>query len=488
MHRTLVTLLPAILIALAPHVGGFSPAAAQPAAAQPAAPIVLLADNDLWLWSEGGRALVPLTQDAHVLGVALSPDGRYLAYMAHAPLTIDALARTGGIGGGMLPSDIWVVDLASLQFTPVAVQPPDASFFTDGVEDNALLRSIPTWSPDGTEIGWAEVHYPSFSRESDRLMAYNVTTGATRQIVSGLPEAAGVPGPAQVLWGGGGLAVLNYAYDQATNLFYNEILVYSIDGTRRAQTRVGDDISSPVVDYLWIEQAGQAYVGMYYADGSWKLVHPQTGSLETPPGAPQLVSALVPAESLALALSFDASVESYWDSFNWTLIKPNGQPGGMLDMHRAPYQVTLSPDGQAIAYIAADGSLVVWRDGQIASQIAAPDPYGTILWGPTVWRIGGGSAAPITVPTQTITCPGAPPSRLAVGGQGRVLLTTTPNNLRDQPATGTILGQIPPGGAFTVLAGPQCAAGLAWWQVDHNGTVGWTAEGDSGGYWLEPLN
>jgi uncharacterized protein YraI len=50
-----------------------------------------------------------------------------------------------------------------------------------------------------------------------------------------------------------------------------------------------------------------------------------------------------------------------------------------------------------------------------------------------------------------------------------------------------VLTQIPSGGTFTVLAGPTCANGMNWWQVNYNGTVGWTAEGDASGYWLEPL-
>ncbi|GEM_PF-541615 len=93
-------------------------------------------------------------------------------------------------------------------------------------------------------------------------------------------------------------------------------------------------------------------------------------------------------------------------------------------------------------------------------------------------------------PTPTIgsvygQCPGYMPSRLSVGRYGRVAPGGAANRLREEPG-GRILGQIPPEGVFRVLGGPRCASdGMAWWRVDYNGLVGWTAEGQNGEYWLE---
>jgi hypothetical protein len=83
-------------------------------------------------------------------------------------------------------------------------------------------------------------------------------------------------------------------------------------------------------------------------------------------------------------------------------------------------------------------------------------------------------------------CPGTLPSRLTVGQLGRVT-PGDPNNLRAAPSLqAQLLGQIPGSGVFTVLSGPQCADGMAWWEVDYNGLRGWTVEGRGDTYWLEP--
>ena len=85
-------------------------------------------------------------------------------------------------------------------------------------------------------------------------------------------------------------------------------------------------------------------------------------------------------------------------------------------------------------------------------------------------------------------CPLSP--QLTVGQRG-VVLGTSPNNLRAGPTRNDeILTEIPGGGVFEVLAGPECDpdSGTNWWQVDYAGQVGWTAEGDTSTYFVEPVH
>jgi hypothetical protein len=63
-------------------------------------------------------------------------------------------------------------------------------------------------------------------------------------------------------------------------------------------------------------------------------------------------------------------------------------------------------------------------------------------------------------------------------------------SIRATPGTGaTLLTQVQPNTQYTVLAGPQNADGLVWFQLrSDDGTVeGWAAEGDGTTRWISPI-
>lgn len=113
-----------------------------------------------------------------------------------------------------------------------------------------------------------------------------------------------------------------------------------------------------------------------------------------------------------------------------------------------------------------------------------------------IW-IGVGTALermPTSAQPQTQQdCPGAPPSRLKVGGSGQVTITppgqvAIPVRVRSAAGrSGKIIGQITDGTTFTVEEGPVCKDNYAWWRITTDGIEGWVAEGDSSGYFVEPL-
>jgi hypothetical protein len=101
------------------------------------------------------------------------------------------------------------------------------------------------------------------------------------------------------------------------------------------------------------------------------------------------------------------------------------------------------------------------------------------------WTAEGQDSTYWIEPMTTNNCSLTP--RLSIGSQGRVI-TTTPSTLLNQPGSGSsFIGQIPSAGVFTVLAGPQCTENSYWWQVNYNGVIGWTVEGQNMTYWIEPV-
>jgi hypothetical protein len=83
-------------------------------------------------------------------------------------------------------------------------------------------------------------------------------------------------------------------------------------------------------------------------------------------------------------------------------------------------------------------------------------------------------------------CPGAPAPRLTVGETARVTPGLS-NNVRAQPSLdSTRVGRIPGEELFAVTDGPVCAEGYVWWEVEYGSLRGWTAEGTTAEYWVEP--
>lgn len=129
-------------------------------------------------------------------------------------------------------------------------------------------------------------------------------------------------------------------------------------------------------------------------------------------------------------------------------------------------------------------------------KFTLPDENAPVPWDgpPGVYRVG--LAYDTTVEDEEpeepepVQCPGFLPSRLVVGARGRVRPDGV-NSLRDSPsATGALLGDLVPGDVFAVLEGPVCdeTEPIAWWRVKTGMGIGWTGEGQTNTYWVDPLD
>ncbi len=112
------------------------------------------------------------------------------------------------------------------------------------------------------------------------------------------------------------------------------------------------------------------------------------------------------------------------------------------------------------------------------------------------WLAPGRPATPtptIVPPTATPSapdCSASLPTRLTVGGTGRIAERFS--TLRSAPG-GAAIRVIYSPATFTVVSGPVCVRGLAYWEIDYGGGVrGWALESQrvsiygSNKYWLAP--
>ncbi len=343
--------------------------------AQDATPLILWIRGDLYRVDSFDAAPVALTQNGTISGPVLSPNGQRIAYKAAAPVGMEALDRvdaSGFIADIDLPGDIYFLDLASGQSTQLSMQPRDASLFVDGVPDHATIRSTPVWSPNGEQIAWTEFDYPD---GQPSIVISGVDYDALGAIAENIPAPI-VQGAAPPLrWGSGGIAV-NASTDAAGDQDY---LLYDTRGKLLSHPRLAAVPNDQVVDFAWIEGINQ--LGILYQSSGWILIDPATGVAQAAPTIPEITTAANGSHTLR----FGADPT---DGFFWEVVDTNAAAAG------SPAQVTLSPDGQQVAFIGfpSSGAVSVWHDDDTT---AIPNTgsnldelqVGALLWGYTYWTI-----------------------------------------------------------------------------------------------------
>ncbi|MBE0690652.1 MAG: PD40 domain-containing protein, partial [Anaerolineae bacterium] len=332
--------------------------------AQAEAPLVISLNGDLWSWN-GDPAQPPyaLTSWGYNDPAVLSPDGTRIAYNSVAQLVVEAMGRVGGIGGGALPSNIWVINLGSGDGVRVADQPADASFFTEGVADRGIIRSDPAWSPEGGRLVWTEETYPE---RINSIVLHDFAAGP-RVIAGNLPPSAGVPAPKEVRWGQSGILVRDTQVSGDGSLA-TSFSLFSPDGALFNSFQVGDGLRTPVF-YDFMQAGDREMIGVLFNDGVWMLYDPFSGAEEVAAGIPEMYSLRNPSGSLALS-----PIINDIGGFTWRAFDPAGVT--VAEFVSAPYFVpqryAISPSVQAIAYsdyledqrIFSD-SINVWQAGTI---------------------------------------------------------------------------------------------------------------------------
>ncbi|PJF37147.1 MAG: hypothetical protein CUN49_01845 [Candidatus Thermofonsia Clade 1 bacterium] len=447
--------------------------------------LVILMRGDLWAYDESSGTLRQLTRWGYNQTPVIAPDGQRVAYASIAEIAVPALQRFGQLPSA-LPTNIWLWSLASGQATRIAQQPVNARFGTGMPDETYIRRGTPVWSPDGLRLAWIESVVVG-AEVAHTLVIYDMLGNRVRANVplqvDGLTDLFGFDTPR---WD---IALAVRASGLSGQTYTEALLFFNNDGQPINQVRLQDGGGAAILHYEWATLNAQPYIAALFSNNAWVLINPINGSRLNPPS---LVERFSPRAPNAVSVYFLMATDGI--GYRWRGVANGSEV--LLPFSGLPEQLSIAASGLAIAW-AAEDAVYILRGGKTRKIIGTERLAGdtrpmAVAWSYNAWRVQPEGILQLPTPQPVPEC--ALATRLSIGLRARV--TSFPpqaNALNSQPARpsrdprSVSLGTIPVGGTMTLLNGPVCNDGVLWWQVNYNGIIGWTGEGENGVYWLEPL-
>lgn len=335
--------------------------AALPAAAQESAPLIIRHYDTSLLTYDGTETrrmdfCVPEDGDSYSgFPIVFSPDASRFAYVAFT-------------GSGNL-THIYICDLAEQALIPVAGQ------------DAEKVRSTPSWSPDGARLAWNEVEA---SGSNLQTVIYDFADNSSEVVYEREQGSRAFIVP-NVEWGQSGLAV----YDEIMSGEQPQsVLIYIDPSTGQSQTI---ELEMAAQIGRWARYGETERFVLDVAGSQITTFALETLQVETLTGRLEHFSLSAPADSLGLSV-----IDS-----QWTVFGPDFN--GSLGLSGNEYSVTVSPDGQALAFLTFEnypfGGKVYTLDSFVEfpyfaeaipgfdqSQYNQPGPL-YVFWGPMGLRI-----------------------------------------------------------------------------------------------------
>ncbi len=352
-------------------------------------PLLVVMGGELYTWSgDASQAVIPYTNcdpaERIVSDIALSSDGR-IAYLTEPQAVTTAVQQFGA--QGPLPTNVRVCDGTSL--SAIATQPDNFSFFNSDAPDAAVIRTTPTWSPDGTALAWTSFNLPAGLMF---LNIYNATgDGETISTRINLPLDMGPPAPPFITWGNNGIYMFHATLDSETFAFVELVFLFDGLGNLMFESKLpATDETRFVYDKFIVEDNGQEYIGLLYSDRVWELVNPTTGEAQPANGVGELYDPSGNSD-ISLLLNLDQSQQYIWTAKNSSgiIIDINGNNVAVPGVF--PTSTELSSGGQWVFQL-FDG-LYFWSmtaSGYINGTEAVTSGFSAVAWSDTKWRIHRG--------------------------------------------------------------------------------------------------
>ena len=328
-------------------------------------------DQPLSFWTESDRNIRPLnicSEEPLYTAPVISPTGEWVV--------LQTRFMPEGENSGSVPvstANLWLCNPIRRIALQIAGQTAIGA-----EEESFVANSLPSWSPDGTKLAWAEL-----TPDSHRLIVYDLETEAAEVLVGELPDARLLPN--RVTWGQTGILAADSTGESA--------ILYSADnGEALAQFTARDGTL-----FLWAaDEQGEEQLVRYEFGDSIYLIDPLTGD-ETPSDEVlELYSLLAGDNSLGLQ---GVLVDDFYHE--WWIVTPYGEAvnSGFATTYGAIYanSVALSPAGDAMVF--GNGSAFLWQDGETTMIPGTEDlmTEGTsVRWGPTAYRLRE-SAVPTSI-------------------------------------------------------------------------------------------